>query len=193
MAIHSIRRVSTSMLLYLQPDDHHELVMDFRHHAYRWDTPLEYFPENPASVKVGTQQIELTMPPPFRLPGEDLDPLLWRIGLAAFPEGRAAWLRPGDRFRLRRQPDLEGLPHTTDQARITKALDKMLLLSTEKLARSVDLPMLEVQQVVNALSLMGAVRRAPASSSAPMDPPPPTSTEALTPVDRLRQRLRLEP
>lgn len=192
MAVHSIRRLDTSMLLYLQPAGHDELVMDFRHHAYSWTTPLEEFPSDPGTVTVGTQQIGLTVPPPFPLPGDDLDSLLWLIGLHAFPDGVAGWLRPGDKFRLRRQPELEFLPHTPEQAAVVKALDRTLLATSERIAKSIGVEHNVAQQVINALSLMGALRRGAQTNAAPMEPPPPPSDEPLSPADRLRARLGLE-
>lgn len=192
MAVHSIRRLETTMLLWLQPEGHGAIVIDFRHHAYVWDTPIAEFPHDPASVAVGTQQIDHDAPPPFRLPANDLDALLWLIGLNSFPDRLASWLRPGDKFRLRRHPDLEGVACTDEQLRIIRALDRGLLFSVERIAKSIDLEPTAVLPVINALSLIGALRRAPSAHGAPMEPPPPPSDQPLSAVEKFRARLGLE-
>jgi hypothetical protein len=101
------------------------------------------------------------------------------IGLNAFLGSPASWLRPGDKYRLKWWPEFELLPHTPDQALAVKTLAKSMM-SVEKLAKLARIPQPDAQNVVNALSLMGALRRLEAPNAAPMQPPVPPELEPPT-------------
>ncbi|MCU1439718.1 MAG: hypothetical protein JWP85_715 [Rhodoglobus sp.] len=182
MAINSIRQIPRPILLALVPEGHGSIVIDFRDLTYVWDTPIERFPTSPGVVQVGTHALD----------GDDrslargavgLDPLLWMIGLHAFPGGLASWLRAGDKHRLKRWPDFDVLPHTPEQARVVKTLAKGLM-TVEKLAKRAAVGDETARQVVNALSLMAALRRVESSTAAPMLPPSSADFQPIVKIGR---------
>jgi len=183
MAIQSIRQIAKPILISLSPAGYKSIAIDLRTNMYVWAVPLTEFPADPGEVRVGTYPIAGDDP---GLAGSQLgiDPLLWMIGLHAYPLGPASWLRPGDKFRLKWWPDFDLLPHTPTQALLIKKLAGSMM-TVDKLAKIAKVDQLEAQQVVNALSLMGALRRLESKNSAPMQPP--TSAEYDLP-DRSRGR-----
>lgn len=181
MALHAIRRMPSPMIVSLRPDALDPMLVDMRGYVYQWAMPLEQFPSRPDSVVIGTRAIDEAEPafagvdysytrPAFA--GDPLDVLLWLIGTHAFDGERASWLRGGDRYRLYRWPELEKLPMTDEQLRVIKTSAKGFM-TVEKLAAKAGLDLAGVQRVVNALSLMGLMRRHPAANAAPDAPPPP--------------------
>lgn len=169
-AIHGIQQIPRPILISLSPLGHPPLAIDLRAHHYVWSTPLEEFPAAPADVVVGTYPVDPEDP---GLAGEvrGVDPLLWLIGLHAFGGGRASWLRAGDKYRLKWWPDLDVLPATPDQLRVVKTTVKSLM-TVEKLAKLAGVPVEQAYDVINALSLMGALRRVEGKGSAPSQPMP---------------------
>lgn len=182
-AIHALRQIPRPILVSLTPAGHRAIAIDPRTNEYVWDVPLAEFPTTPGSVVVGTYPIEGDAP---GLAGTRLgiDPLLWMIGLHAFPDSAATWLRTGDKFRLKWWPDFDLIPHTTEQQKIIKTLAKAMM-TVDKLAALAKVEKQDAQRVVNALSLMGALRRLEAPGGAPTLPP--TTAEYDTP-DRVRGR-----
>lgn len=170
MAVHSIRQMPRAILISLTLRGHASIGIDLRHHTYVWPTPLDEFPTQPGEVLVGTYPIDGDAPG-FVGKAQGLDPLLWVIGVNAFGGARASWLRPGDRYRLKRWPDLDVLPHTADQGRAITTIAQGLM-TVEKLAAKAGLAVDQAQDVVNALSLMGALHRIEGKNSAPLQPPP---------------------
>ncbi|WP_439563551.1 hypothetical protein [Microcella sp.] len=183
MAVHAVRRMPTAMIVSLQPDGFEPMLVDMRAYVYRWSEPLDRFPPAPSTVRIGTQAIRdaepafagddfVEHPPAFA--GAPLEPLLWLIGTHAFDGGRASWLRSGDRYRLYRWPDIGLLPMSDEQRRIVKASAAGFMV-VEKLAEraKVEVEVEAAQRVVNALSLMGLLRRHAAANAAPDAPPPP--------------------
>lgn len=168
-AIHAIRQIPRPILISLTPKGYSSIAIDPRSNEYVWNVPLAEFPTDPGSVLVGTYPIEGDAP---GLGGTRLgiDPLLWMIGLNAFPDSLATWLRAGDKFRLKWWPDFDLVPHTPTQARIVKTVVKSMM-TVEKLATLAKVEQPEAQQVVNALSLMGALRRLESPKGAPSLPP----------------------
>lgn len=165
-AINSFRRIENPLVLFLQPQGHGTIIIDLMAHEYSWTTPLSQFPDHPGVVAVGTQPITLNSPSPLQRPGQDLDALLWLIGLAAFPAGRAPWLGADEKFRLRRWPYFEALDHTPEQERIIKVLARGFM-TVDKLAQAAKTDRAEAQRVVNALSLMVALRRTGGDAALP--------------------------
>lgn len=165
-AINSFRHIENPLVLFLQPQDHGTIIIDLMAHEYSWTTPLTQFPDHPGVVAVGTQPITLNSPSPLQRPGQDLDALLWLIGLAAFPAGRAPWLGADEKFRLRRWPYFEALDHTPEQERIIKVLARGFM-TVDKLAQGAKTDRAEAQRVVNALALMTALRRSGGDSALP--------------------------
>ncbi len=183
MAVHAVRRMPTAMVVSLQPDDFAPMLIDMRGYVYQWSESLDSFPTAPATVLIGTRAIRdaepafagddfVEHPPAFA--GAPLEPLLWLIGTHAFDGARASWLRSGDRYRLYRWPDFDMLPMTDEQRRIVKASAAGFML-TEKLAQRAKVEIAAAQRVINALSLMGLLRRHAAADAAPDAPPPPAA------------------
>ncbi len=180
MAIHAIWRMPAPMVITLQPTGFPPLEIDVRGYVYRWDFALDDLPERPDSVAIGTRAIDDAEPafagddfrhrPAFA--GLDLDPVLWLIGTRAFEGTRASWLRAGDTYRLYRWPFFENLPITVEQRRIVSTSAKGFM-SVEKLATKAKVEIDEAHRVINALSLMGLLRRNAAPDAAPLVPPPP--------------------
>ena len=187
IAVHSILQIPIPMFLRLEPAGFGPITIDFRHHAFEWGTRLEDFPDEPATVLVETEPTTATEPPIFALPGQDLDTLLWVMGLHSFQDDRAFWLRPGDRYRLTRWPDLTSLDHTIDQMRMVAMLGN-ISLSVEQLAEAADVELAVAQRLVNALSLMGVVESAIETHARPVDEAP-TPVPARGLFSRLRAKL----
>lgn len=180
MAIHAIWRMPAPMIVTLQPTDFPPLEIDVRGYVYRWAHALDELPERPESVAISTRAFDDAEPAfagdDFRhrkaFAGDDLDPLLWIIGTRAFGGSRASWLRPGDTYRLYRWPYFDDLPITDEQKRIVSTCAKGFM-TIEKLAAKAKVDVAAAQRVVNALSLMGLLRRHAAAGAAPLVPPPP--------------------
>lgn len=181
MAVHAVRRMPTPMIVSLQPTGFDPMLIDMRGYVYQWSAPLSEFPDNPETVLIGTRAIRdaepafagddfVDHPPAFA--GAALEPLLWLIGTRAFEGGRASWLRSGDRYRLYRWPDFSMLPMTDDERRVVKASAAAFMV-IDKLAAKAKVDVATAQRVVNALSLMGLLRRHAAADAAPEAPPPP--------------------
>lgn len=183
VAIHSVRRIPTPVLLRLDVVGFGSLLVDFRHHAFEWETPLERFPEDPGAVLVETHPTTPDAPAPFALPGRDLDGLLWLVGQHAFPTRPATWLWNDDRYRLRRWPNLAELPISLEQVRMTAMLGNAAATPAE-LAAAVGVPLEVAQRLINAYSLMGILRSAPAEAA-----PVAQATPVRGLLSRLRTRL----
>jgi hypothetical protein len=168
MAVQSIRQIPRPILIALSVPGHNPIGIDLRSSTFVWDTPLEEFPVEPGSVHVSTYPIELE-DPGFAGDSRGLDLLLWMIGLNAF-DARATWLRAGDKYRLKRWPDYDAFPHTADELRLIKTLAQGLM-TVDKLAAKAKVSTADAQRVVNALSLMGALRRIEPTDAAPIQPP----------------------
>ncbi|MDH6181477.1 hypothetical protein M2152_001659 [Microbacteriaceae bacterium SG_E_30_P1] len=168
-AIHGLQQIARPMLMSLSPADFGTIAIDLRHQEYVWSVPLDQFPAEPSDVAVATYPIAGD-DPGLAGPTLGLDPLLWLIGLHAFRGGRASWLRPGDKYRLKWWPELDLLTATDDQLHIVKTLAQALM-TVEKTAQRARRPVEEVQQVVNALSLMSALRRIEGKGGSPVLPP----------------------
>lgn len=169
-ALHGIQQIPRPILVSLSPAGFPSIAIDFRHQEYIWATPLDEFPVHPADVAIGTYPIEMDSP---RLAGQaaGVDALLWLIGLHSYPGQRASWLRAGDKYRLKWWPDFEHLPASEEQVRIVKASVKGLM-TVEKLAAVAKCDLSEAHSVINALSLMGALRRVEGKGDSPTQPMP---------------------
>ena len=182
MAIQAVRHIPRPILVSLVPSGLPPIVIDLRYLTYDWDVPLASFPADPGIVQVGTHFLDED-PRELSARATGVDPLLWLIGLHAFTGERASWLRPGDRFKLRWWPDLDVMPHTSEHARVVKTLAGGLM-TVEKLAQKakVDEPL--AQAVVNALSLMAALRRVEGPGAAPALPPMSADFQPIVKVGR---------
>jgi len=181
--VQGFRRLEQPVALLLQPQGMPPAVLDLTRHEYVWAVPLTSFPTDPGPVLVATQPITPQTPSPIRGVGDDLDALLWLVGLHAFPGRRAPWLAADEKFRLRRWPYFEALIHTPEQERVIKTLARGFM-TVEKAAAGAKVEPAQAQAVVNALSLMTALRRTghdpvaalrggPGGSASLADLPPP--------------------
>lgn len=170
MALRAVQQIPRPMLVGLTPDGHDTIAIDPRYHLFVWSTPLDRFPQDPGEVQIATYPLASDAP---SLAGRTLglDPLLWLIGLHAFGGDRAPWLREGDKHRLRRWPDFDVLPATAEQEHVVRTIAKSLM-RVDKLAARADVDRDVAQSVVNALSLMGALRRVEGEEGSPAVPPP---------------------
>lgn len=186
VAIHSVRRIPTPVLLRLDVVGFGSLTIDFRHHAYDWVTPLESFPEKPDAVLIETHPTTPDAPAPFELPGHDLDGLLWLIGQHAFPTQPATWLWADDCYRLGRRPNLGELPISLEEVRMTAMLGNAALTPAE-LAEATGAPLEVAQRLINSYSLMG-ILRAEQAEVAPVAILPAAPARGI--LERLRTGLR---
>lgn len=187
MAVQAVLLLNTPVHLRMSFEAHGPLLIDFRHHAFSWSTPLEQFPVD--AVHTGLQTVPTTAddPPFFDLPGQDLDGLLWVMGLNAFAEGPAFWLSPDERYRLTRWPNLNQHSHNLSHVRMIAVLGNTYASAAE-LAAFAGVELAEAQRLINALSLMRILTRSAVAPAATMAPKPEEARhEGL--FARLRKRL----
>jgi hypothetical protein len=190
IAVRSILQISTPLLLRLSPSNEEPLYIDFRHHAYTWTVPIARFPASAASVEVETEPAPPGSPPLFELPGQNLDNLLWAIGLHSFGGASASWLRAGERYRLTRWPNFTELPHTIDQMRMTSLLGNAYF-SVAELAAAASTTEETATRLINALSLMNVLKDADVEAAPAPDVRTETTGETSSLFRRLRARLGL--
>jgi hypothetical protein len=187
-AVHACQQMAFPMTLRLHVAEHDVIAIDFPSNAFEWSVSLDDFPHAPETVLVETRPGSLDAPA-IELPGRSLDPLLWSIGLHAFGEEPAPWLVPGHRYRLRRWPSLSEVPVNLDQVRMIAMLGNAFATADE-LAAAAQTPPLDARRLVNALAVMGILRRsagAPAFEAAgPHRRPTASGTTGL--FNRLRER-----
>jgi hypothetical protein len=182
MAIQAVRQIPRPILVSLVPTGLPPIVIDLRYMTYDWDLPMARFPTDPGAVEVGTHYLEDDTRE-LSARALDVDPVLWMIGLNGFRGERASWLRPGDKYRLKRWPDLGLMPHTAEQQRVVKTLAQGLM-TVEKAAQKAKVHEGIAHDVANALSLMGAVRRIDGPNAAPAFPPMSAGFEPIEKVGR---------
>jgi hypothetical protein len=153
IAINSVLELSVPMFLKMKFESHEPLLVDFRYHAFAWPTPLTEFPVNAVHTGLETQPSDLSAQPLFELPGQNLDGLLWVIGINAFDGEKAPWLAAGGRYKLSRWPNLTQHSHTMLHMHMMATLGNAHL-TTSELAQVAGVDESEAQRLVNALSLM---------------------------------------
>jgi len=188
LTLHSVQATRMPMLIELGVANHPSIRIDPRHQAYEWMLDLERFPDTPAAVVVAVELVGATTPPPFALPGKSLDELLWKVGRAAFPERLAPWLEEGDGYWLTRWPNWTTLHPDTDHIRQTAMLANTIL-TVEHLAALSGRGVETTRTLVNALSLMGVLGRAPAATLGDRATPAALGEASL--FQRLRRRFRM--
>jgi hypothetical protein len=187
MAVSSVLSLNTPVHLKMSIEMHGPLLIDFRHHAFSWSTPLEYFPVDAVHTRLETIPTSADAPPLFELPGQDLDGLLWEMGMNSFGGGPAFWLSPGERYRLTRWPNLTRHSHTMRQVQMIAVLGNAHVSTTE-LAAFAGVEEAEAQRLINALSLMRILSRSAAAPAAEVAPPTAASKRQSL-FGRLRKRL----
>jgi hypothetical protein len=166
---------------------HGPLLIDFRHHAFSWPTPLEMFPVDAIHTGLETIPTSADAPPIFELPGQNLDGLLWEMGMNSFGGAPAFWLEKGDRYHLTRWPNLTHHKHDLNQVRMIAALGNAYA-TPEELAAFAGVPVAEAQRLINALSLMRILSRSAAEPAVEMVPQTATAKRSSL-FTRLRKRL----
>jgi hypothetical protein len=187
MAVQGVLLLNTPVHLRMSLESHDPLLIDFRHHAFSWSTPLDEFPVDAVHTGLQTVPTSADDPPFFDLPGQNLDGLLWVMGLNAFKDRPAFWLSPDDRYRLTRWPNLNQHSHNLSHVRMIAVLGNTYASAAE-LAAFADVELAEAQRLINALSLMRILTRSAAAPAATMAPQPEEAQhEGL--FARLRKRL----
>jgi hypothetical protein len=187
MAVYSVLRLNTPMNLRMLIEMHGPLLIDFRHHAFSWSTPLEQFPVDAVHTGLETEATTDDAPPFFELPGQDLDGLLWEMGINSFGGAPAYWLPPDERYRLTRWPNLTQHKHTMQQMQMMAVLGNTYA-STKELATLAGVEESEAQRLINALSLMNILSRSAAAPAAEVAPQT-AAAKRQSLFARLRKRL----
>ena len=187
-AVHAIQQMAMPMTLRLHVAAHDVIHIDFAYNAYEWVEPLDAFPVTPGSVLVETRPASADTPS-IALPARQLDPLLFEIGWHAFGDAPAPWLVEDHRYRLRRWPSLSELTIGLDQVRMIAMLGNAFATADE-LAAAAHTPPSDARRLVNALSVVGILRRSAGAPAPDAAPAPgevaPASTHGL--FARLREK-----
>jgi hypothetical protein len=187
MAVHSVLSLNSPVHLRMDIEMHGPLLIDFRHHAFSWSTPLEHFPVDAVHTRLQTVPTSADAPPYFELPGQDLDGLLWEMGIHSFGGAAAFWLAPDERYRLTRWPNLTRHSHNMNQVRMIAVLGNAYA-STAELAAFAGVEESEAQRLINALSLMRILTRSSAVAAATVVPET-AAAKRQSLFGRLRKRL----
>jgi hypothetical protein len=137
---------------------------------------------------VETEPTDLEAALLFDMPGQNLDGLLWLIGINSFNGGRASWLAPDGRYKLSRWPNLTQHAHTMRQMHMMAILGNAYLSAVE-LADMAGVDESEAQRLINALSLMRILEHSIEVPAAVVAEPETTKRESL--FTRLRAKLGL--
>ena len=167
IAISSVMALNTPVNLKMVIESHDPLLIDFRHHAFSWSTPLEEFPVDAVHTGLETEPTSADAPLYCELPGKDLDGLLWEIGINSFGGAVAFWLSPDERYRLTRWPNLTQHSHNMRQVRMIAVLGNTYA-SAGELAAFAGVEESEAQRLINALSLMRILSRSSVAPAAPV-------------------------
>jgi hypothetical protein len=169
MAVYSVLRLNTPVNLKMLIEMHGPLLIDFRHHVFSWSTPLEQFPVDAVHTRLESEPTSADAPPYFDLPGQDLDGLLWEMGINSFGGAPAYWLPPAERYKLTRWPNLTQHSHNLRQMKMMAVLGNTYA-STAELAELAGVDEPEAQRLINALSLMRILSRSSAAPAAAVAP-----------------------
>ncbi|MEO6115887.1 MAG: hypothetical protein ABIP33_05835 [Pseudolysinimonas sp.] len=159
--------LKTPVNLKMVIEMHGDLLIDFEHHAFSWSTPLQHFPVDAVHTGLLTIPGGPEAPPLFELPGQDLDGLLWQMGINSFDGAPAFWLSPGERYKLTRWPNLTQHSHDMRQVKMIAVLGNAYV-STSELAGYAGVELTEAQRLINALSLMRILSRSAEAPAAPV-------------------------
>ncbi|PKI90249.1 hypothetical protein CW368_10750 [Actinomycetales bacterium SN12] len=150
------------LMLEVVADGDDPLVIDVGDRTFWWHLPLSDFPAKVRSLAITPVDARSYDPGGA---GHDLEPLLWQVAHASFDGGRARWLKPGDRYKLRRWPNLTALPHDSEQVRAMSLLGQAAL-TAEEFSSVADIDEADAVRLLSALSLMGLLRVQPARETA---------------------------
>lgn len=187
MAVMSVMSLKTPVHLEMHIEMHGPLLIDFRHHAFSWSTPLHMFPVDAVHTGLHTVPTSPDAPPFFELPGQNLDELLWEMGINSFGGAAAYWLSPDERYKLTRWPNLTQHSHNLTQVRMIAVLGNGYA-SVAELAAFAGVDVSDAQRLINALSLMRILSRSVAAPAPALVAPTPAAKRRSL-FDRLRTRL----
>jgi hypothetical protein len=187
IAVNSALRLNAPVNLKMYIEMHGPLLIDFRHHAFSWSTPLEYFPVDAVHTGIETEATTADAAPFFELPGQDLDGLLWEMGINSFGGAPAYWLPRGERYRLIRWPNLTQHSHNIRQLQMMAVLGNTYV-DAKELATIAGAEESEAQRLINTLSLMGILSRTTEAPAAPVVTQTPAAKRQSL-FARLRKRL----
>jgi len=165
-AVHAIRQMAMPMTLRLDLGPDGVVAIDFGMHAYEWDGHIAELPASPPLVLVETRPAPPDGRPSIEPPGKPLDPLLWTIGWHAFGDAPAPWLRPGERYRLRRWPSLTDIQVSLDQVRMIAMLGNAFANAAE-LAAAAGTSSGDAQRLINGFAVLGILRRSTGAGPIP--------------------------
>lgn len=184
LVLNTLHGVENAVLL-IEFADEERLIIDWARGDYWWTTPLSEVPAAPTVTRVRMSRVPGTTIPFVQEQPERLAPLLWTIGLHAFPTESAWWQLPGSRFLVTSWPNFTDLDHDPAHVRMTALLARTPM-TPEQLARAARVDPLLATLFVNALDLMGHLEVLPAAAEAPMDVSSPPVSSLFS---RLRARL----
>lgn len=151
--------------------------IDFRFRAYQSTAAIEWLPSEPMFTSIRTVQAEPHWPPAFALPGKPIDSFLWFVGANAFRGGAAPWLKPEERYRLQRWPNLTDINHTMEDMRMTALLGNTYMNAVE-LSSASGIKLEAATRLVNAYSLMGLLQVAVQETSPVPIPTAPAKSKS---------------
>lgn len=165
--LQGLHRTARAIIL-VELAEHGNLAIDWGRKDYWWNGAPASFPADPTVVSVRMMRGDDASLPFMLEQPAPLEPLLWMIGLNAFPTSQAWWLSDNTRHRAIRWPNYTIIEHTPDQMRMTALLGGAPMTAAE-LAATARVELADAQQLVNALGLLGLLRDVPIDeSSAPL-------------------------
>lgn len=176
VALYSIVQNSAPAVAEIRVENLDMIRIDFRFRAYNSRIPLEQVAANGSRIAIRSTLVEAYRPPIVNLPGESLDKLFWFIGSQAFHGTGAPWLKPEDRYRLRRWPNFTELNHAVADMRAAAAIGNCFLNAAE-LASAAGISVESATRTLNAYSLMGLLEIQTDKTAAPATFKPPAQKE----------------
>ena len=190
VALYSIVQNSAPAVAEIRVENLDMIRIDFRFRAYNSRIPLEQVSANGSRIAIRSTLVEAFRPPIVNLPGESLDKLFWFIGSQAFHGTGAPWLKPEDRYRLRRWPNFTELNHAVADMRAAAAIGNCFLNAAE-LASAAGISVESAIRTLNAYSLMGLLEIQTDKTAAPVTFTPPAQKSGGGLFSKLRTKLGL--
>ena len=187
MVLQSLHRTAQAIIVVDMSDGGH-LAIDWGRKDYWWNGAPSVFPADPTIASIRMLRGDGAQLPFLRESPLPLEPLLWNIGIAAFPSSQAWWFADDSRYRATRWPNYTVLEHDSDQVRMTALLGSTAL-TPDELASAAHVEPGAAQRLLNALGLLGLVRELPAGDTAAVIPQQDAPTERKGLFSRLRARL----
>lgn len=187
MVLQGLHRTAHAIIV-VDMADGGNLAIDWGRKDYWWNGAPEVFPADPTIASIRMMRGDGAQLPFLRESPLPLEPLLWNVGIAAFPTSQAWWFSDDSRYRAIRWPNYTVLDHDPDQVRMTALLGNAALTPGE-LALAAHVEPAAAQRLLNALGLLGLVREFPAGEATPAASPVDVPTERGGLFARLRARL----